>query len=329
MNDRARQMRPRVGRSCLALAVTLLGCGGEDARQGRGPSASAVEIRSEAPVQAASTTAPSASVAQVGAPSPPPSGCKATRAFSALGGPELVTPPPSFGRTACEALRAVVPDYEADTESSPTVGAVRAGQGFAVEVAGRSVWALPYYVGKDAEESFLCGCCEAKANLALVAVASGAVEVVAKAAAPIPHAGLGTELEPSSLRLKLDDKRELVLLQSEFTCGTAPLRRVLHGFTLDGKKLTPVLEWFVGARGSTGVADVSEVSATVTNAERAGGPFDLVFTWTRSLCPFDDKAGEYVCGNGKPSGTELLRFDGSSYKLSGPRAKLEHLTIKN
>ena len=317
-------------RLAAGMATLLFGC--DRGIPQAGHETSPVLAPSGAPAASAPAGEPARSVATTEtatppAPSAPPS-CKATRAFTGLAGStEYLKLPAAAGATACEALEALVPDYDAATESSKKDGTVRADEGFSVEVAGRSVWALPYYVGKEAEELFLCGCCEAHAKLALFEVVDGKVAVVARATAPISHAGLGTGLRPSPFKLKLDINRELVLVESANTCGTAPLRKVLHGFTAAQGVLKPVLSWRVGARGSTRVADISEVSAVVSNEEQPGGAFDLLFSWRRADCPFDDKAGEYVCAQPQPYGTERLRFDGSSYKLRGPEAKLEHLTL--
>ncbi len=54
-----------------------------------------------------------------------------------------------------------------------------------------------------------------------------------------------------------------------------------------------------------------------------GDLVDLAFSWTRAPCPYDDSAGHYVCKAGKPIGTELLRFDGRTYRLAGPRVRVE------
>ncbi len=269
--------------------------------------------------------APSASASSTAQIAPT---CGATLAFSAITGAEHAKLPAGVPATVCDAISTLFSDYDASSETSVAAGgALRAGGSFMVTLGGRTLVALPHYTGEIAKESFLCGCCEAKASLALLELSAGKLVVVAKTLKPIAHAGLGTGLTASPLKLRLDDTRELVLVESAHTCGTAPLRRILHGLEVDGQKLVPRLEWRVGARGSTGQADVSEVTATVTNEPGPGVAFDLVFAWSRALCPFDQQAGEYVCGPPKPTGSERLRWSGSVYKLHGPEAKLEHFNL--
>jgi hypothetical protein len=270
--------------------------------------------------------------------------CNATKAFSPLHGTEHAQLPVGAPGTICDALSAVFNDYDSASESSATAGGtVRAGESFPVEHAARTLWVVPYYTGTSAEESFLCGCCEAAANLALLTASQGKLVVAAKTTQPIEHRGMGTGITSSPLKLALDERRELVLVESAHTCGNAPLRRYLHGLVLDGDKLggarsaggepsppwqlVEVLDWRVGARGSTAGADVSELTATVTTQAGPGPERDLVFTWSRKLCPFDEQAGEYVCGSPKPAGTERLRWSGTDYERRGPEAKLEHFSL--
>jgi hypothetical protein len=319
------------------VIATLAALAGVGCSQGAPESGSRKSASPEPSLATSATALPSASSPvsdsraspSASAPAPVPMRtCKATRAFSSLQGTEYLALPAQLAIDACAALTAIFPDYDAQPQSSVVAGGtVRAGDGFSVMLDGRAVLALPYYTGEIAEEMFLCGCCTAKAGLALLDVVDGKVSLIAKASKPVEHAGLGTGLKPSSAQLVFDDKESLITLETAHTCGTAPLRRYLHAFRVANGKLAEVLDWRVGARGTTGVADISEVTATVTNAPATSaskGPRELVFTWQRALCPFDDKAGDYLCGQPTPAGSERLHFNGNRYVLNGPRAKLEH-----
>lgn len=320
------------------LALVLASCDAPDR-----PSAAKDAPRADAPSGAPSSapTGPaSASAAAVSAPEPAGTpavasaaapgrrACWATEAFTTRGGQAKLALPASYAPLdACDALTSVFSDYDPTTESAASAGgAVRGHRAFEVTLGGRSLLVLSFYTGTAAEEGLLCGCCEAAAQVAVFERARGALPLVARTKTPIPHGGLGTGVSLFPTSLELDGSEGLLVLEAGTTCGNAPLRRVVHGFRVDGTALTPVLTWRVGARGvgASGL-DVVEVNAAVRNEPRKDGPNDVVFAWSRAPCPFDDAAGSYVCKPGVPQGSERLRFDGKTYKLQGPRARLELL----
>lgn len=267
--------------------------------------------------------------------------CPARRPFVFASAPAnervLVLPAPFGASDACAALSAIFPDYDRGTERSTKAGGVvRARSAGVFAHGGRDLLVLIDYRGTEADEEFAGGCDPLYAHVSLLARASDGqgLTVVARASEPIAHAGVGSAVTfatggAGSLPLRENDPA--LVLRSEHSCGTSPGRTAAHVLVVEGNALRSVLSAFVGARGMQRDNEIHEVAAAL--APKAGRPradakdgfADLTLTWTDALCPFDDKAGDFLCGRGKPLGTDEHRYDGRKYVRRGPATKVPFL----
>jgi hypothetical protein len=311
----------------LLVAVVALGCGRGAPKSGPGGAAEGQAGPAAASSAGGAPGAPPVSAAEVAPPAPSPAACPARRPFSDLGSEadrRLVLPAPFAGFDACDVLSALYPDYDRQTERSASAGgAVRADKAFLFRTRGRELLAVTRYAGADAEQGMLCGCCSAKALVALLEAQGGRLARVAEGDQPVDHGGLNDGVTLAATQLPVREGEELLTLDAAHSCGTSPGRHFVHGFRLQGSELRRVLSWRTAASGMGPGADLVSVTATPVPRKGKGDLFDLAFPWTRAPCPFDEGAGDYVCKGGKPIGTELLRFDGTTYRLAGARAHVD------
>jgi hypothetical protein len=263
-------------------------------------------------------------------PAPSRAACPAVRPFMDLSEDtaekRLALPAPFANFDACDVLAAIHPDYDPQTEASAKAGGrVRADKAFVfvLRTSGRELLVVTRYIGADAEQGMLCGCCSAKAHVALLEARGGRLALVADADQPIEHGGLNDGVTLASTQLAIRDGEELLTLDASHSCGTSPGRHYLHAFRLQGSELRQVLHHRASASGMGVDANLVRVAAAPAPRKGKGDLFDIAFPWTRAPCPFDDAAGDYVCKAPTPIGTEVLRFDGRAYRLIGPRLRLE------
>lgn len=236
----------------------------------------------------------------------------------------LTLPAPFASFNACDALLAIHPDYDPQTEASAKAGGrVRADKAFVFRTSGRALLAVTRYMGPDAEQSMMCGCCSAEARVALLEARGGRLALVADADQPIEHGGINDGISLAAAQLAIRQGEELLTFDAAHACGTSPGRHYLHAFRLQGSELRQVLRHRASASGMDVNANLVRVAATPTPRKGKGEFFDIVLSWTRAPCPFDDAAGDYVCKAPAPIGTEILRFDGRTYRLAGAPLRLE------
>lgn len=338
MSARSRPFRssfapPLLG-ACLVMActsaqtVTPAGSAGSAA----GPAALSPTTSADVPASAGSSTSAAPAVPSV-------SVCGARRPFvfaSAKAEERLLALPAPFQAfDPCTALKAIFPDYDPATESSARAGGVvRARDAGLFLHGGRELLVLIDYRGKEAEEELVGGCDPFHAHVSLLARSpdNAQLTVVARGREPITHAGVGSAitiaLGPSS-SVALRENDPALRLHSEHGCGTAPARTAAHLLVLDGTSLRDVLGRFVGARGMQRDDTIHEIGAALGPKPHRptdkDGFADLTLVWTDAACPFDDKAGDLVCGRGKPLGTDTYRYDGRAYVRRGPATKVPFL----
>lgn len=266
--------------------------------------------------------------------------CVARRPFVSASDPAserlLVLPAPFQTFDACAALGTLFPDYDRDTERSAQAGGIiRVRDAGLFLHGGRELLVVIDYRGKEAEEEMVAGCDPLHAHVSLLArsVDGKQLVVLARASEPLTHAGVGSAIGVgSSLALRENDPA--LVLRSELGCGTAPARTAAHVLVLDGAILRSVLGTFVGARGMQRDNEIHEIAGRlVPKPDRRAnkdGFADLTLAWTDAPCPFDanggpDKTGDYVCGRGKPLGTDTYRYDGRVYVRRGAATKVPFL----
>ncbi len=253
-------------------------------------------------------------------------GCSARRPFVSPGDePEkhLSLPAPFASYSACEVLAAIYPDYDLATERSAAVGGtVRADRAALVRYPEGLRIAVLTYQGEEAEQEMLCGGCSASARVALLAESAGRLAVVARGTETIDHGGYENSLQFAA-PIAVSEGESLLLLDALHSGGTAPGRHVLHGFRLVGPELRRVLRWRSAAAGLGAGENRVEVSAIPTPTRGPKPLADLDFPWRRAVCLFDQKAGDFVCPAAKAIGTEKLRFDGQTYRLTGARVRVD------
>jgi hypothetical protein len=102
--------------------------------------------------------------------------------------PPLPTPYDAF--TPCDVLASIVHDFAADGTSASRGGPVRIDQAHAWTVDGKTLLAVVYYVGADADESFICGGCRVTPHVAVVERKGSGLSLVADGPDP---SGMGQE----------------------------------------------------------------------------------------------------------------------------------------
>lgn len=273
-------------------------------------SAPTLEGSAGASASAAARAAPGASASALASAS----ACGATVAWTA---DEAFAVQPALGnKTPCDALRAVFADYDEGAGAAPSAGgAVRAHRFFEVKRGPDKLVAMTFYVEPDAKESMLCGCCEGKAQLALLRDDGAKLSLVARSGAPLVHGGVGSGVDPVA-----GEVGELVLVTTHHGCGTAPGRVLLHGLRVTDTKIEAVLEARFAAFGSGPQGEPIHEEAVLSTKPGAAALPDVVLSWSRARCDFvDDKE---VCEPGTALGSDTWVFDGKRYAQRGPRPKL-------
>jgi hypothetical protein len=237
----------------------------------------------------------------------------------------LTLPAPFAEATVCEVLKAIYPDYDPATERSVAAGgAVRADRVALVPSPEGPRLAVVLYRGEQAELDMLCGACRADGHLFLVGLTAGRLALVARGTETIGHGGYENSLRFSA-PIEVREGESLLTLEAVHAAGTAPARHVLHGFRLVGPELRRVLRWRSAASG-LGAGDQHVTVSALPTPTRGPKPLaDLRFPWRRRVCPFDPEDSPSDCPESKLIGIETLRFDGQTYRLLGPRVRVEFL----
>jgi hypothetical protein len=236
-------------------------------------------------------------------------------------GPLLPSPYDAF--TACDVLGAIFPDFDRATgKSTSTDQSLRVDQARTWAVGDRPLLAVTYYVGADADSTFICGGCRVTPHVAIVERASGGSNRLTLVAnGPDPWHPDDSELALFDGRAELVDdpdlaSRSLLGVQVPWSHGTPGDRAVLMLYALDAGGLHVVFDqdWFWHARGMGEKDD--HVDTTMRFVPRPGAVDDVLLRMTESRCdyvPAGDDA-RLVCGKGTTVGSARYRFEGGRYK---------------
>jgi hypothetical protein len=311
----------------LALA-TLAVAGCHDKRGG----APTVELGPEPPA-----IAPSSNAAPPPSVTPPARApCAHRRPFSFSDEVALALPAPFDAFTPCDVLEAVFADYDRALETSAAAGGkVRIDEARRWDVSGRTLLAVVYYLGADAEAEFVCGQCRVAAHVAVVEQRGAALALVAKGTDP-------WQPKVDALfngRAKFDTTAYAFTTTDPFFAVRTPWSTGMPGFwtnltlyQLDGASLTIAFEYGVAWSASgMGTEDDDDVISEITFEPRAGGPSDLRVKTTEVRCHIDlaTPALTRICGKPRPVGAERWRFDGKAYRrIEGKQAPLPRVLHK-
>jgi hypothetical protein len=303
----------------VALALALVSCAG--AGEGEG---AVVAPAAPLPTVARRAAAEPPKPAPSHDPAPPPVAaaktCAHRRPFTggdAAPGPSLPAPFSAF--TPCDALRALFPDYDAEKGASPSLGAsVRLDAAHAWVAGDRSVLALVYYTGADADADFVCGSCYVDAHVAVVERSGDELVLVVKGPDPW-HTDDSIALFDGTAEFSDDpaiEHESLLGVVVHWSHGMIGGRGVLMLYALDGERLHVVFEedsyWHASGMGKE---DDDHVDTRVRFLPRAGAAPDLELTSTERRCHIDPSSDDMkdVCGAGRVVGTSRYRASADGY----------------
>ena len=274
---------------------------------------------------------PAASTIDAGLPAPL---CNHRRPFGEDA--SLALSPPFDALTPCDALAAVFADHDRAAESSRAAGGkVRIDHAQRWDTAGRTLLALVYYAGGDAEVELVAGQVRVAAHLAVVERQGAALALVARGKDPWqPNAEAlfngRAELDPAVWPFDRTDT--LLALRTPWSTGMPGVWTNLSLYRLDGATLDPVLEYGVEWSASgMGAEDDELVASTLAFEPRPGGPNDVRMKTTEARCRYDLSAPDLtrVCDAAQPVGAERWRFDGKKYRrIEGKAAPLPRVLHK-
>jgi hypothetical protein len=243
--------------------------------------------------------------------------------------PGPVLPAPYGGFTACDVLGAIFPDFDPATgKSTSDDQPVRVDGAETWVVGGRTLLAVTYYVGADADSTFICGGCRVTPHVAIVergGSGRGSDRLALVANGPDPWHPDDSMLALFYGRAELVDdpelaSRSLLGVRVPWSHGTPGDRAVLTLYALDAGRLHVVFEqdWYWHARGLSEKDD--HVDTTMRFLPRPGARDDILLRMTESRCEYPSNAddAQLVCSEGKTVGNARYRFKGDRYqRVSG------------
>lgn len=286
----------------------------------------ALSCQREAPsspgAPAVASISPAPSVAQPATASPAPlAPCAHRRPFSEK--EPLVLPEPFAAFDACDVLGAITADYDRATEKSASLGGtVRIDGVRRWDTRGRSLLAVTFYQGQDAEAEFICGQCRVWPGIAVVERRGPRLALVGKRLDlwhPTPDVIAlfdgRAELDPT--RYPFDEDEELLGVRVPWSTGMPGTWRQLALVRLDGETPTIVFEQQVNWSASgMGTEDDDEVDSRVSVEPRPDGPNDIVLVTTELRCRQDTSGAQpkVKCKAPQKLGKQRWRFDGAAYR---------------
>ncbi len=269
-----------------------------------------------------SATVASTAAASSVAVAPTPPACHHRRPFffpKDAKAAELNLPPPFDHFTACTVLKAIFPDYEPTTEkAASSVGTVRIDAVRRWDFRGRSLLAVLFYRGADAEAEFVGGDFVA----AYLAVVESTGVNLTRVAGPIEPWRPGEDVYAMNGQAVFDPAEYAFTSEEPLLAVRVPWRLAMMGTStdlfllrLDGGELRVVFNHEVDLYANgMGQEEDDDVKSTVVVVPRQSGPNDLSLRTTETRCHSVEDSDEPACGTPRSVGVQQWRFDGMAYR---------------
>jgi hypothetical protein len=195
---------------------------------------------------------------------------------------------------------------------------VRIDKIHAWKLGDRTVLALLYYAGADAEEDFICGQCHVAPLVAIVERSGDGLALVAKGPDPWhPEADMALFDGRADFNEDIAFAREsLLAVEIPWSHGMIGARSVLMLYALDGDRLHVVFEsdWSWHASGM-GKEDDDLVDTRFRFVPAPGRKDDLELTMTEKRCHDDAEDAEMkpVCGRERVVKSARYRAEADGY----------------